>query len=125
MGDYLMAEQTEHFGSLPPITANITGAVVTSDEWDQHLTPDRRRHFDSIGVEGVQFDVSNHCYSAAEKHFAALAWLREKRLEMERIAADRHAEQMQLQGDTYNMAFVAAYLTGFGIIVAIIVAVST
>jgi hypothetical protein len=52
---------------------------MTPEERRKHLTPELRKHFDSVGPALVSFDVSNHNYRAPEKHNAALAWLEEQR----------------------------------------------
>ncbi len=51
------------------------------EEWSQHLTPKLRTHFESVGRELVEQDVSNNKYGTMGKHFAALAWLAEQRQE--------------------------------------------
>jgi hypothetical protein len=48
-------------------------------EWSKHLTQELRTHFESVGEDCVQFDVSNHNYGSKDKQFAALAWLAEQR----------------------------------------------
>lgn len=57
---------------------------VHPNEWPTFLTPDLRRHFDRIGEELVQYDVSHHNYGERKKHYAALYWLGEKRRHRER-----------------------------------------
>jgi hypothetical protein len=50
----------------------------------EYLTPELRGHFEHMGIAAVEFDVFNHRYTGEAKHFAALAWLAEKREEKER-----------------------------------------
>lgn len=53
--------------------------------WRQYLTPELKAHFERVGEDSVQFDVSNHSYREnREKQLAALAWLAEKRDRRER-----------------------------------------
>ena len=56
----------------------------TREEWKQYLTPELRAHFERVGEELVQFDVSHHNYKEREKHLAAIYWLGEKRQARER-----------------------------------------
>jgi hypothetical protein len=49
-------------------------------KWRQHLTPDLREHFRSVGVDLVRVDVANRNYRVPNKHEAALAWLEEQRV---------------------------------------------
>lgn len=42
-------------------------------EWSQHLKPELRKHFRSIGRELVEHDVASHKYGALQKHSADLA----------------------------------------------------
>jgi len=54
-------------------------------DWSKFLTPEYRHYFENeIGDEVVRFDVLHHRYQNPEKHYAALAWLREKREARER-----------------------------------------
>jgi hypothetical protein len=64
--------------ALPSVTAILTGTGVNPVDWSKYLTPEYRTHFEEVGEDGVQFDVSNHRYSNPEKQFAALAWLKER-----------------------------------------------
>ncbi len=59
------------------------------EEWSQHLTPELRKHFGSIGKDLVEHDVANHLYVAPDKHFAALAYLAEQR------QAEQQREQLR------------------------------
>ena len=43
------------------------------------LTDDLRPHFERMGEEVVQWDVTNHNYREPDKQFAALYWLGQKR----------------------------------------------
>jgi hypothetical protein len=65
--------------ALASVTASLTGTAVNPADWLKYLTPEYRTHFEEVGEDGVQFDVSNHRYSNPEKQFAALAWLKERR----------------------------------------------
>jgi hypothetical protein len=55
------------------------GKSTVPDEWSRHLTQELRTHFQSVGEDSVQFDVSNHNYGSMDKQLAALAWLAEQR----------------------------------------------
>ena len=59
----------------------MAGGIDPSDPetWRRRLTPELRKHFENMGEEIVQFDVTNRRFGLAKKHFAALYWLREKR----------------------------------------------
>jgi hypothetical protein len=65
--------------ALPSVTPILIGTGVNPDDWSKYLTPEYRTHFEEVGEDGVQFDVSNHRYFNPEKQFAALAWLKEER----------------------------------------------
>jgi hypothetical protein len=54
------------------------------EEWVKYLTSERREQLESVGVESVQFDVLHHRYRKPDKHYAALAWLGEKRKTIDR-----------------------------------------
>jgi hypothetical protein len=56
---------------------------IHPNEWAKFLTPDWQRHFERIGEELVQFDVSHHNYGNPEKHYGALYWLGERRRKRE------------------------------------------
>jgi hypothetical protein len=80
-------------------TGVFTPPVPAADR-GQYLSPAWRAHFESVGEDSVQFDVSNHNYHAPEKQLAALAWLAEKRAKRER--RDRW---------TFRATFLVALLT--------------
>jgi hypothetical protein len=63
----------------PPVMPQSTA------DWGQYLSPAWRAHFEQVGEDSVQFDVSHHNYGCGEKQFAALAWLGEKRRNRERL----------------------------------------
>jgi hypothetical protein len=54
-------------------------AESNREEWVRHLTPELRRHFETMGESIVEHDAVNHRYTPKENHFAALGWLAEKR----------------------------------------------
>ena len=66
--------------------------TISPDKWPELLTPELRAHFDRVGEELVMRDVSNHRYTAPEKHFAAVFWLGEQR----RAREKRHEATHQL-----------------------------
>ena len=52
---------------------------IPPEKWPELLTDDLKAHFERVGEESVQWDVSNHRYREPEKQFAALYWLGQKR----------------------------------------------
>ena len=60
---------------------------IPASMWPEFLTDERRKHFERIGEELVLRDVSSHRYSTAEKHFAAVEWLGERRRAKDRQEA--------------------------------------
>lgn len=78
-------------------------------EWSQHLTQELRDHFERVGAELVSYDVREHRYSKQEKHFAALAWLAEKREKNGRRDRDRYRWVIAVATATLIVTCVGAY----------------
>jgi hypothetical protein len=81
---------------------------LTREERAKFLTPEYRQWFDGIDEDLVRFDVSNHRYKAPEKHYAALAWLDERRDKKEKQEATRHKVIAWLTGLTLFVAALGA-----------------
>lgn len=81
--------------------------LLDDDDWGrEHLTPKLREHFERVGEELVQFDVTNKRYSSSAKHFAALYWLRERRGQQKAIEKERHDVIVVLTGATLLLTFI-------------------
>lgn len=70
------------------------------------LTPELRVHFEALGEESVQRDVSIHNYGRTDKHRAALHWLVEKR----QVRASREKQMFWVAIATVVLAAIGVVL---------------
>ena len=82
---------------------------LTREERRKYLTPEYREWFDALDEDLVRHDVSNHNYKKPEKHYAAIAWLDERREKKEKQEATRFRIVAWLTAITLVVAVVAAW----------------